>query len=131
MKENWTLKDDLDCYLYRIKELIKNFFENIKWFWQRGKRGYSDRDLWNLDEYLTDLFISALRYLRKNHYGYPPLITDEEWNGILDKMIAGFVANKVIKNDSLNLNKKEIKLLQGKFKTGMALLSEWYNYLWD
>ena len=134
MKDNWTLKDkfeDIGLYMYRFKETILNFFENIRWFIERGRHGFASCDVWNFDSYLTKIIIGGLRELKKYGQTFPPSITDEKWNGILDQMIAGFTAYRILENNCLNLSDSEKKLLQGKFKTGMELLGQWYSHLWD
>lgn len=79
----------------RIKDLINK----IKWFIQRGKRGYSDEDIWSLDNYLMEWLPKALRQLAKHHIGYPAKLTDKKWTAILNEMANGFEA--IDKNDNL------------------------------
>jgi hypothetical protein len=45
----------------------KPFYE-IKYFIQRGKRGYSDRDMWSADIYMAGIFAGMLRWqVEKGH----------------------------------------------------------------
>lgn len=79
-------------------------YRNIKYFIQRGKRGYSDRDVWGLQHYMTDVMINSLKDLKGQLHGYPcgqnnvqSIQTDDkeeegmiEWKRILDEIIWTF-----------------------------------------
>jgi hypothetical protein len=86
----------------------------VKWFFQRGSRGWADCDTWGLDDYLNSWMPKALVYLKAHKHGIPTSIfeeadgTDEfgnptptareraspRWDATLDKMIEAFEANK-------------------------------------
>ena len=91
----------------------RNIYHDIRAFVQRGRRGWADRDVWSVDSYLNSWLPDALRKLKKDKHGVPmgmfePEDMDEHgnpseagmkagetrWNIIMDKMIAGFEANK-------------------------------------
>jgi hypothetical protein len=40
-------------------------FKSIKYFIQRGKRGYSDEDVWDFDNYLCSIIPPAIRELKR------------------------------------------------------------------
>jgi hypothetical protein len=92
----WILRIDLR---YECKK--------IYWFFQRGFRGWSDRDVWGLDGYLSDTLVGTLKHLKKHKQGYPGILGDEnfgsgmqKWDEILDHMIWTFeTAQKVINLD--------------------------------
>jgi len=48
-----------------------SFFNHIKWFIQRGVRGYSDRDVWSLDTYIFKILSGGLIRLADTTHGYP------------------------------------------------------------
>jgi hypothetical protein len=96
-------------------------YRNVKWFIQRGRRGWADCDTWSLDYYLNGWMPDALRHLKAHKHGTPLSVfptdpeyikdcgnpTDEaeaiaiaRWDAIMDKMIAGFEASWRI-NDGL------------------------------
>ncbi len=98
-----------------IPQRPRRIFQTIKWFYQRGRRGWADCDTWSLDWYLDRWLPEALRYLKAHKQGLPRAmfeglptkdnngfcptdeafrIAQERWNSILDRMIAGFEAGQ-------------------------------------
>lgn len=92
-------------------------YREIKWFIQRGRRGWSDRDVWGLDDYLSGWLPDALRRLKEKKQGVPGAMFETEdcgkdgnvtedgmvrgearWNAIMDKMIAGFEADAAMQD---------------------------------
>lgn len=57
--------------IYRLFDFIKNIPKEIKWFFQRGFRGYSDKDVWNIDKWFLNIIIPMLKQLKKRKNGYP------------------------------------------------------------
>jgi len=41
---------------------LKYLPKEVKYFWQRGRRGWSDRDSWNFDTYLARIISEALKW---------------------------------------------------------------------
>ena len=76
---------------HRIKNFLTNIPKRIKFFYQRGKRGYSDQDVWNMDWWFFSVVIPMLKQLRDTKQGYPSEFkTPEEWDRELDTMIHYF-----------------------------------------
>lgn len=75
---------------YRIIDFIKYFPRRIKWFFQRGMRGYSDEDVWSIDIWFKSIIIPMLEQLKETKQGYPIDMTEEEWNLTLNNMINYF-----------------------------------------
>ena len=76
--------------IYRLIKFIKNIPKKIKWFFQRGFRGYSDKDIWNIDKWFLNTIIPMLKQLKKEKNGYPIYMTEQQWDIILDNMIDSF-----------------------------------------
>ena len=110
--------------------VLKETYFYTKWFIQRGYRGYSDRDIWSVDGYLTSIIIPMLRVLQQKKLGYPVNLTEERWNEILSDMIKGFEANQRLCNLDFEPN-SDTTLLQYKSAYGLQLFAEHYNDLWD
>lgn len=75
---------------YRIKDFIRYIPRNIKWFFQRGFRGYSDNDVWDMDGWFLSVIVPMLKQLKETKHGYPCNLTEKEWDNILSKMIFYF-----------------------------------------
>jgi hypothetical protein len=130
-----------------------NFLNEIKYFIQRGKRGYSNRDLWDVNSYLCEIIPQMIRHLAKNNTGCPSDLWDSKkinnechkWETILEEIAQGFEAGKEI-NDSIGCryrvdvednafvfkyDKKRATLLTNKFNRGMELFHKYFFSLWD
>ena len=128
-----------------------NLIKEIKWFFQRGKRGWADCDIWSFDYYLSGIIINGLKQLKKDSYGCPSEFYDKtrtndecwKWKEILEEMIQGFEAaktlndcffTKVVKKDGRLVKKIDIeqeKQLTKKFERGISLFGKYYLGLWD
>src|ERR1700739_4230613 len=92
-------------------------YRELRWFIQRGRRGWADCDTWSLDNYIDGWMPDALRYLKEHKHGTPgSMFTAEDciaegdwqgnpseeghvraaarWDAIMDKMIAAFEAHR-------------------------------------
>lgn len=89
-------------------------YDWAKHFFQRGIRGYADRDCWSVDYYLCEIIPEMMRHLKKNVHGYPASLSCskdsnenfERWKEILEKIAIGFEAAKRI-NDLENWTPNE------------------------
>jgi len=127
----------------------RRIYKEIKWFIQRGSRGWADRDVWSLDWYLNTWMPDALRRLRDTKIGTPfacfpegpeyikpcgnPTkeaheIAEKNWDTIINKMIAGFEAAHRLNEMSNWDNRDEDQKI---FDEGMKLFHEYYFNLWD
>ena len=89
---------------YRIKNFLDfpHHFRRLKWFYQRGRRGWADCDWWGMDYYLVGIILPMLKVLRAKTMSYPgdeEASTPEGWDNILDQMIEGFEAAKRVLDD--------------------------------
>lgn len=126
------IKDWIEEYIWwpieRIIEWPQDRIREIKWFIQRGRRGWADEDLWSLNYYLSDWMPNALEQLKKTKNSYPGNLTVKKWNKILDQMIEGFEAS-IKKDDTVDI--KEYKQLDKIQKKGLQLFVDYYDDLWD
>lgn len=103
-----------------------NFLNKIKWFIQRGRRGYADCDVWSLDYYLADVISKSVQQLHDTTSGYPAsfsTLKDYEeveditacynWKKELLCIAAGFDAIKVIIDDNILDTSSADKLYHG------------------
>lgn len=85
---------------YRAFHRVKDFPRELRWFWQRGWRGYADSDIWSIDYFLLTILPPMLRKLAKDKHGYPAMLYQGKdldgqkgskmWQDILEKMAYGF-----------------------------------------
>ena len=95
--------------LYRTCRNIMDIPRKIKWGLQTLFRGYSDPDIWNLDNHLVDLITVRLRAFKKlDRTGFPAVLDKKlndsshrartlnekngmkKWNKILERMLWSF-----------------------------------------
>jgi len=109
-----------------IRSRVKHYWEwpgdtyrKIKWFIQRGRRGWADCDTWSMDYYLDGWMPSALRHLKKHKHGVPNevfptgkqyvrkdgnpnkaawKVASRRWDRILNQIIEGFEASARVKH---------------------------------
>lgn len=105
LKERWEeqrvrdSKFPRNIYVYITRKYwwayhkIKDFPREIKYFIQRGKRGYSDRDLWSYDHFLASIIGNGLKQLAETTHGWPDskFETFEEWQAELTKIGDAFL----------------------------------------
>ena len=122
IKMNDYFKPFLNPWHYRLKDYkefsfwkrtVKNcFYENprhlirwVKYFFQRGSRGWADCDWWEMHSYLCEIIIPMLKKLKENKHGVPCELDEnfdeavKKWNVNIDAMITAFEAADRILND--------------------------------
>jgi hypothetical protein len=102
---------------------VKDWFERIKFSWQRAYRGYDDSAWWSLDIYLAKTAAPILQQMADRCPGYPHDLTSEEWTEMLQKMAT---AMQLIAADTCNYTKEENAAID----EGVALFGKWYRNLW-
>jgi hypothetical protein len=112
-----------------------NIIKQIRYFIQRGKRGYSDCDLWGFDCYLSSVISKGLRQLSNQKESYPVFLKSvKQWGKILNKIADGIEApNK--SNEDIDLPFEEWKSnLENSYKKqqkALKLFSKYFNNFWD
>lgn len=146
--------------IYRIPAIICDIPYEIKKFWQRGRHGYADVDVWSLDSYLNSIIFNGVIKLRDNLHGHPQELTLNKWKRILEKIIWTFETAINIKNGKYiymepdkrsesyyikckkmakNLNKDLEENSHyvmtfaecEKYEEGWQLFQKWFFHLWD
>ena len=95
----WMLKE-VYWWFYRLwHNHIRLVPREIKWFYQRGKRGWADCDIWGFDCYISRIIYTGLEKLRKIQHILPDWkegMTEEEaqksWDIKITEMIWAFKA---------------------------------------
>ena len=134
-KMNW-----LRWTIYNLPDVPRDTYLNIKWFIQRGKRGYADCDVWNLDCYLADIISKGVKQLKKDS-----MSSDTSF---LDDIIYAFeVEQKILESNWLYTTEKnreentevakkcEIYLMSKqeceRYNKGWKLFKQHFKRLWD
>lgn len=128
---------------------MPNWIREIKWFIQRGKRGWADCDVWSFDNYLNKIIIAGIERLAKNQMGCPGEFWDEtrkndechRWRETLEEMRQGFMAMEEQDNHSYffkrnkegqnEFDKERNEQLEKKVLRGLELFCKHYRSLWD
>ena len=77
---------EIHYWVYRLFQSIGMVPSEILWFIQRGRRGYSDRDIWNFQWYLAWIISNGVNQLKEEKNSCPEDLTVEEWDNILGKI---------------------------------------------
>ena len=80
-REAWPIwKKAYMQFRWKIAQPVRRFPREVRWFVQRGRRGWSDYDLWGMDGHIARVNIEMLAELRRVAHGYPTGLTrgDEE-----------------------------------------------------
>lgn len=127
-------------FIRSIVGFPRKAYRKIKSFIQRGIRGWSDEDAWDLHWYLSEVISESVHHLRKTVHGYPcDLEGPEEWDDILSKIEMAFrLASDeecyyipVSTGDEEEWKYIENKEVEGKTDEGFRLFKEYFFHLWD
>jgi len=139
IEEEWKTKHPILYILREFYYILYRFFNNelfmipkrIKWFCQRGWRGYSDCDVWSFDGYLAEIISKGCIHLSKTTHSYPCESSPEEWDKTLKEIAKDFEDyNKIMEHDEGydKLTREEYDIKVGKM---FALLRTNFGNLWD
>ena len=125
-------------YLYwNLCSIKRNLHECVYLFlgfFERGRKGYAKRDLYNFDMYLAGVISGGLEEYLKWHHGYPCLHQKEECNCeeefrmALENMIEGFRSVNQLEEP---LDRDEYDNVKLKIDKGLELFQKYFNNLWD
>ena len=148
IKKLWYNIEDSYHWCWNRLDDLRDIPRKIKAFWQRGKRGWSDRDTWQLGGYIAKVISESVLYLEKTNSGYPGGLTKGKWNKILMDVSRGFaLIEKEANCEAYSLRgvpkKKREKVIseidmeylseeeEKQIKTAWKLLQEWLTGMWD
>ena len=135
-------------FIYAIGE----FPSKVKWFYQRGSRGWSDRSAWSIDSWLVDNLIPMLERLERDKHGTPlsmfrkkdgvdkdgnstdeaNILAEQRWNNVLREIIYGLKCAKKIQDLDYDYEDKELtKRLTKSSQRSFELIGKHLFNLWD
>lgn len=96
----------------------------IKFQWQKFFQGFSDEETWNLDYRLAKHILPRLRRFKKVSRAHPSIMTSEEWDVVLDKMIFSFELIARGNFSSLEIGDDP------RIQEGLDLFGKYFQALW-
>lgn len=117
LQYNKYIKDYIMPYEYPLKEI-------------RDRKPVEEKiyvGTWNLDYTLALTLISYFKCFKKNNFGHPMSLTEEEWDSILDEIISGL--DYYIRYSKSDDNKK-CKIAYRKIKETFHLIGTWFPDFW-
>jgi hypothetical protein len=122
----------LICHpFYAAKEIPSYYWRESKWRRQRGRDGYSGRDVWGLDHYILSWLPEAIGELHDMNNGHPMGMTNDEWLKILSTIREGLVAGREYDDILLDQTDEEAEERLLKFQAAWNLMGEHFFSLWD
>ncbi len=97
------------------------------WYRQRKKRGFDDRELWNLDHTIAKFTLPRLKRFKEVCGGYPADLTPEQWPKILDDMI---YAMQTIADEWEVESATLSKIDYDRVNKGLNLFAKYFRHLW-
>jgi len=109
-------------------------------WWQRKTRGWSDVEVWNLDDTVSKWIVPRLKAFRAGTIGYPPEMQFSDWQIEIGEMIFGFEFDgpewykknvfPIKDPDAKNAKIKEYIDLCKRAEDGRILFAKRFNHLW-
>ena len=65
----------------------RRLLNQLKWSKQRITRGFSDYDVYDLDEFYLELFKQSIEHFRVTSHSYPNDMTEEQWGTYLKEIV--------------------------------------------
>jgi hypothetical protein len=130
--------DDVRYGWIRKYRHIRNMFMEVKWFIQRGKRGYADCDIWGFDTYLARVISEGCKQLKDSAHSAPTRLSGhlaatqsdiaiKRWSRILEKISRGFILlNMWEDNGRMPTDAEKREIAKGWF-----LFKKYFSDLWD
>lgn len=128
----WWLTVSLRVHWWLDKHGPGATYRNFIAFWQRGKRGWSDRDTWGFDTYLAGVIRDGVQSLNDNKHGWPgDPMTYEEWGQILTEISVGMQAHLDVMDLLTGRTPEETQQAAAKRDLALDHLKAYWGHLWD
>lgn len=109
----------------RLLSKLEDVPYQVKWFLQRGKRGWADCDAWSIDAYILLITGEMLERLAKTKYGSPIGVSHKRW---VTKLKANALRCRTILKF---IDTGDFKSAQKLFKKLLKFYEKYYFNLWD
>lgn len=111
-----------------LKHKVSTLRRELVYAWQRAWKGYDESYWYGLDSTFVELYISLLTRLRKDMNSYPPEMTVEQWEQILDEMIKCLKEMRVLFTPNVSRDYDSIMESKERF---FELFNRYFYQLWD
>ena len=82
----------------------------------RIRKGFWQREAWDVASAIARFALPRLKEMRKDLHVYPPELTEEEWDNVLDEIIWAFAEHDNLGSDKVQLDRFDRALdLFGKY----------------
>jgi len=113
-----------------------NIRRRVKYVYQYIFKDCPDEDTWNLNYNIAKYALPRLKRFKELLNSYPPKLTPEKWDKILDKMI--FSLERIVIDDTDDLEYALSKKQDGSYRKyrkqvqeGLDLFGKYFLNLWD
>lgn len=104
----------------------------------RIERGFDDSECWNLDSTIAKFILPRLKVFKEHTFGYPPELTFEEWQQILDDMILAFeymvdehdAVEREMKRKGVSVYTSGLNEVEKIISKGFDLFHKYFHSLW-
>lgn len=141
LSDSSDLWDKITTLFYWIKNTVRDIYWEVRYGFQRMFKGYDYEDTFETCAKFVDRYYKILTDYKKNHYGYPLGLTEEEWNGIIDDMLRHLYymnednvekeLSKYILADWTVSDKTLYEVAEKHKNEFFKLFSEYFYNLWD
>lgn len=133
--------DKITLPFYRIRNILRDAYYNLKYRCQRFIRGYADEDIWNIDNWFLESMKKILpEYLKRND-GHPISVNEDEWHEILITMkgllyemdedeLCKQTYNRELYEIPSDAAREIIKEAENNKEEFFRLFSKYFNHLW-
>jgi len=119
---------DPSTWVHRAESIEGGHYDIAMHERERATQGFSTYDWWNFNSYLSFVITGGLKKFLADGNGYPGAFESvDEWNVILEKMIAGFEQAEALSNGYEMPTPEQSAVVD----EGFALFAKWYGHLWD
>jgi hypothetical protein len=100
------------------------------------RRGWSDRDTWDLDGYLAQVISGSVTHLRDHGHGYPGEeqgADEQEWHDILTRIAGPLSLNcdRTVDGETSAARRERQERELTEQQEALRLMAEWFHHLWD
>ena len=124
LSSKWTLKKPL--YIDKKDKRYKKYAKQLK------EDGFCNCETWALDSVISEFILPRLKKFKEVNICFPPDLTSEKWDAILDEMIFAFEWNMIddLSEEYRKLGKEKQIANWKRHEEGLKLFAKYFRDLW-